>query len=112
MSEPGISASLRWASAFSGEGNLHERAADQIESLCSCLEDLAISADTAELLLKRDCPGEATSLGAKVKAAKDLLCIARCKTCKGWGRMGYPEGYRPCTDCAPPGSPQVTEVGP
>lgn len=93
---------LQWNAAFGPSGNTNERAAILIEDLSSCLEELSRSADTAELLLKKDCPGEAASLGAKVGAAIKLLRVVRCETCRGWGRIDeLGGGSRPCRDCTP-----------
>ena len=94
--------SLRWSGAFGADNNIYERAAKNIEDLSSCLEDLAMSADTAELLLKRECPGEAASLGARVTAAINLLTTLRCQTCKGFGRIEeLGDGSHVCKNCAP-----------
>lgn len=62
-------------------------------------EDLARAADTAELLLQRDCPSEAASLRAKVKAAKDLLDTLQCRTCWGHGWIDDNNGGHACADC-------------
>lgn len=98
---------LQWNAAFGPSGCASERAAIMIEDLASSLDDLSRSADTAELLLKKDCPGEAASLGAKVSAAINLLRVVRCQTCRGWGRIDQLDGdSRPCTDCRP--SPSVS----
>ncbi len=93
---------LQWNAAFGPSGNMNERTARLIEDLSSCLDELSRSADTAELLLRKDCPGEAASLGAKVNAAINLLRVVRCETCRGWGRIDELGGdSRPCRDCAP-----------
>lgn len=93
---------LQWNAAFSPSGSASERAAIMIEDLAACLDELSRSADTAELLLKKDCPGEAASLGAKVSAAISLLKTIRCETCRGWGRIDeLGADSRPCKDCAP-----------
>jgi hypothetical protein len=94
---------LQWNAAFGPTGCMSERAAILIEDLSSCLEDISRSADTAELLLKKECPGEAASLGTKVGAAINLLRVVHCRTCKGFGRIDVLGGdSRPCKDCAPP----------
>jgi hypothetical protein len=94
---------LQWNGAFGPDGNLYERAAKNISDLCSCLEELTRSADTAELLLTRECPGEAASLRAKVSAAKNLLAVIQCTTCNGFGRIEKLGGLsHPCADCASP----------
>jgi hypothetical protein len=96
-----ILGSLRWRGAFGPENNLSERAANNIEDLCACLDDLAQSADTAELLLNNEYPGEAASLGQKVGKAIRLLAVIKCKTCNGFGRIEMVEGdSRPCRDCS------------
>lgn len=93
---------LQWNAAFGPQGSMNERTALLIEDLSSCLDELSRSADTAELLLKKDYPGEAASLGAKVGAAFDLLRVVHCETCRGWGRIDELGGdSRPCSDCAP-----------
>lgn len=93
---------LQWNAAFGPSGCMSERAAILIENLSSCLEELSRSADTAELLLKKECPGEAASLGAKVGAAIALLKVVHCRTCKGFGRIDLLGGdSRPCRDCPP-----------
>jgi hypothetical protein len=94
---------LQWNAAFGPDNNTSERAAKAIEDLCSCLEDLAWSADTAELLFKLEYPGEAASLREKVGTAKNMLTKIRCTTCNGFGRIEELGGLsHPCADCAPP----------
>lgn len=93
---------LQWNAAFGPSGNMSERAAHAIEDLCSCLEELARSADTAELLLKLEHPGEAASLRQRVQRARSLLTAIRCTTCNGFGSFEMlGGGRRSCTDCAP-----------
>lgn len=93
---------LRWNAGFGPENNTSERAAKNIDDLCSCLEELSRSADTAQVLLNQDYPGEANSLGLRVRAAIDLLATIRCKTCNGLGRIEELGGSsHTCADCAP-----------
>ncbi|WP_439392575.1 hypothetical protein ACRQ5Q_24445 [Bradyrhizobium sp. PMVTL-01] len=66
------------------------------------LRDLAIAADATELMLRPYYPGEAASLHAKVKAAKEITDTSICKTCRGHGWIDDDKGGHTCANCTSP----------
>ena len=56
-------------------GNCHLVPTEVLESWRQSFEDLAVAADTAELMLRKEYPAAAQSLRAKVSIAKALTSV-------------------------------------
>jgi hypothetical protein len=103
------------------DDRLCSAAAAEIEALAAQVEgtqkhlrvlrDLAIAADTAELMIRPYYPGEAASLHAKVKAAKEITDAEICKTCWGHGWIDDDKGGHRCANCSPLPSTKSTSDG-